>query len=240
MKTTKLLLGSIILLLFSLHVRGSNSPLEQRFQNNGALALRLEDNFSFPKHGHGKKSKQKQHVIKFNVVGVLTGQYQLAYEHGLNDKMSLQLSAGYISLSSSQTWDASSYSSTTSGFIIVPEFRYYFSEMPKKFYVAPFARIRSTTEKLTDTSSPIGKDVSYTNKTLSIGGGVVLGGQFLIADAVAVDIFIGPQYKSRSSKRTYDNAAVTDDDFNSKFVSFKIKDKAGVGVRFGVNIGFAF
>lgn len=182
----------------------------------------------------------KNNVIKTNLIGILGNQYQLAYERAFNEHMSAQLSVGYISTSSSQTIGSNSFESKTSGVIIIPEFRYYFTEAPKGVYVAPFARIRLVSEDLTDTSNPLNTDVSFEEKVSTVGGGAVFGYQFLIADAVALDIFLGPQYKSRSSSRTYDVHGVTDVDFSNKFIDFKIADKAGAGIRFGFNLGVAF
>lgn len=182
----------------------------------------------------------KSNVIKTNLVGILGGQYQLAYERAFNENMSAQLSLGYITTSGSQTTLGNSYESVTSGVIIIPEYRYYFSEAPNGVYLAPFARIRMVKQDLTDTSNPINTDVSFEEKVTTVGGGLVIGYQVLIAEAVALDIFLGPQYKSRSSSRTYDVDGVTDDDFHHKFFEFKIADKSGAGIRFGFNLGIAF
>ena len=181
-------------------------------------------------------------VIKVNPIGPIGGQYQAAYERAINKLMSLQLSAGYISLPKSETMGENSFKSTTTGFILIPEYRVYFKEAPMGFYGSVFGRWRSVTEKLTDTTVPSvtsGKNVSYTEKTNTIGGGLCLGFQYVVHDIFSIDIFAGPQFKSRTSKRTYDYC-VTDDDFNNKFIDFKIKDKAGFGCRAGISFGVMF
>jgi len=182
----------------------------------------------------------KDHAVKFNAFGAIIGQYQLAYEHPLNDKSSVQLSVGYFSSTSSQTLGTDKYESKTGGFLIIPEYRYYFNESMKGLYGAAFFRLRTSSNTLTDQSIPIGTDVSRKETGLTIGGGAVLGYQFLVADALVIDLFVGPQYKSRSSSITYDKAGVTDTDFQSKFLDFKIDDASGAGLRFGLNLGYAF
>jgi len=215
--------------------------------------------------GGGDQGDLPLNVIKWNPWGVIAGQYQFVYERALNEKMSVQLSAGYITFPTSQTIITNSYEAKTTGFIVIPEFRYYITNSkypaPKGFYLAPFARIRAVTQDLDDINvdPAFEKDVSYIDKVTTISGGVVLGGQALIADVLSLDFFIGPQYKTRNFTRTYDDPAlnapydpalntlnntdyelVGDEEFDSKYIQIKIKDKSGLGVRAGFIIGFAF
>jgi hypothetical protein len=185
----------------------------------------------------------KDNAIKLPLVGLFGGQYQLAYERALTDKITVNLSGGYIHRTSSQSWDYDRYTAVTSGFLVVPEARYYFKESMKGMYLGLFGRYKSTTQKLTDKSDDLmygGTDVSRETKTSSIGGGVVFGIQFLIADAFVIDMFMGPTVKSGSPKTTYNNAGVTDLDFESKFLDFKFADNSNVGLRAGVSVGYAF
>jgi len=186
------------------------------------------------------QAQEKKNVIKFNALGVLGSQFQLAYERGLTEKVSIQLSAGYITYNSSQTVFSNSYKSKNNGFIIIPEARYYFKEALDGAYLGAFARVRSVNTDLTDTSVPIGIDVSREEIAMTVGGGIVVGYQFILAERIVIDLFLGPQFKERSSSNTYKTYGVTDTDFNSKFIDFKVKDKGGLGVRMGVNFGIAF
>jgi len=178
----------------------------------------------------------KSNVIKTNIFGVFAGQFQLGYERVLNEKMSVQLMPGLVTFSSSGSssdfFGTDTYSATTSGFIIVPEFRFYptyaKNDVPKGFYAAPFFRLRMVTQDYYDTGLyPDYKNVSYVDKTTTIGGGLVLGYQFLMGDVFSFDIFISPQYKEKSTNRTYDDPNVTDDDFNRKYLQLKVKEKSG-------------
>jgi len=193
----------------------------------------------------------KDNAIKVNLFGAIVNQYLLSYERAFGEKLTGQLSLGYID----RTWEITSslyegsYQIGPRGFIVIPEVRYYFSEGIKGAYAGAFFRYRNVNQMVID-----GVDDSYTmsdgtevadldwsyhrNKT-SIGGGLVLGYQILISEAAVIDIFIGPQYKALSiGSIVYDSSDVTEDD-----VTILVEDKGesdGIGVRFGVNFGIAF
>lgn len=176
----------------------------------------------------------KDNVVKLNLFGLIVGQYQLAYERALNENLSVQLGAGIIS----REWDLSIGNSTNTqqdnGFIIIPEVRYYFSEAPKGVYGGAFLRYRSVTNSVEYTTfdqnlNTVNAKVEATRN--AIGGGLLIGYQVLISDAVGIDIQLGPQYKSVSTD-------FTNNDPNST-VTFEGED-SGVGVRFAINFGIAF
>lgn len=195
-----------------------------------------------------------QHVIKTNVLGYFVGQYQLAYEYAISNNFSAQLSGGFLTGNSSAT----GYKSTRTGFILIPEARFYFGgSAPKRMYIAAFGRYRHASNKLTDENFTPGgtgtqQNLSRKRKVNSVGGGLVLGYQVIVGQGFTFDIFAGPQYKSRSEHTVYDNDAlnapstlsdydnVGDELFNRKYLNFKIDDKAGMGLRFGFNFGYAF
>ena|SRR5436190_3488011 len=175
----------------------------------------------------------KDNAVKVNIVGAVIGQYQLAYERALNEHMSVQLSVGYVT----RSYDlAPVYTSKTSGFLVIPEFRYYFKESLQGAYAAAFFRYRgvTTTYDFLDETY----DYDYEEKRTSIGGGLVLGYQALISDAVVFDIFLGPQFKSASYKAKYDDNTLGTGFYDT--ISFKGVEDSGVGVRFGFNLGVAF
>jgi len=194
---------------------------------------------------------QYKGVVKTNPLGYFTGQFMFGYEHMLNERMSVQFMPGLISQSSSQTLLETSYEQKKSGFIVIPEFRYYLKPdnmgAPEGLYVAGLARVLSLTYDLTDTS-PVGgvyADVSRTDKRTVLGAGAVLGYAFFLDNGLSAEIFVGPQFKSVSFERTYDNfsnAEAGDAQFESKFVDVSLAglENSGAGVRFGVNVGFGF
>ena len=93
-------------------------------------------------------AQQVTHVAKTNPLGLFASQYQLGYEHGLNDNFSVQLSAGFMG-GSLEIEDGSSNSVLTQrpsiGFIAIPEARWYpgFSAC-EGFYLALAGRYRAT------------------------------------------------------------------------------------------------
>lgn len=168
-------------------------------------------------------------IIKVNPMGWFAGQYQLGYEHFLSEKVSVQLLPGAIfsttSLGLSDGNFISSYSATRSGFIVIPEFRYYLSdETPDGVYVAPFGRFRSVTTK-------VDEDPQSTRRREIMGGGFVLGYQHQLANGLAGEVFIGPQFKS--SSQSYTGAYEQYDDLD-------LGESDGTGIRFGLNVGFGF
>ena len=180
------------------------------------------------------QAQVKNNVVKANLFGFIVGQYQLAYERAINENWSVQLGAGVIS----REWDLSVGTSSTTqkdnGIIIIPEARYYFSESPKGAYAGVFLRYRSVTNKVDYPS--IDQNFNSVTRTLeatrtAIGGGVLIGYQVLLSDAVALDVQIGPQYKSV-------NLEIENNDPNST-VNLEGEDD-GIGVRFAFNFGIAF
>jgi hypothetical protein len=191
-------------------------------------------------------------TIKTNLFGWFGGQYQLGYEHVLNENMTVQLSVGILNGSSSSSYSnldsislySYAYEQDKSGLILIPEFRYYpnpSSSYMEGMYFAGFGRFRLSNWDLTDTGDegPFG-DVSREEKRTVLSAGAVIGYSYYLSNGFNVEIFAGPQFKTVSSTRVYDDATVGDQDFNSKFLDFSLAglENDGVGLRFGVNIGF--
>ncbi|MCG8326782.1 MAG: DUF3575 domain-containing protein [Chitinophagales bacterium] len=206
-------------------------------------------------------AQDQSNVIKLNVIGPIFGQYQVAYEKAIAPKLSLQLSAGYLAGksegNSSLNGDSYDYENQRSGFILIPEVRYYpFNNAPKGFFLGGFGRFRQATNDLTDSSNGtegIAQNLSRERIVTTIGGGGVLGFQWISKGGFSFDIFAGTGYKSRSTETTYDldtlNEKATNPDeydslgdelFNQKYLDFKLDDKEGWGLRFGFHFGYAF
>lgn len=200
-------------------------------------------------------------IVKTNPLGVFAGQYQFAYEHTLTSHVTLQLSLGYIgggneSGSASINGASYSYNVESSGFIAIPEIRYYFKDSaPKGLYMAALARYRYKQKDLTDHSNGtegIDQDLSRTKTIKAIGGGAVIGYQWVMNNGFVLDIFSGLTFKDRSTTYDYDNDALNAADpdpnydtigdrlFSEKYIDFKSDDKKGSAFRFGVNIGYKF
>lgn len=212
-------------------------------------------------------AQQYTSIIKTNPLGLFAGQYMIGYEHMLNDQMSVQLMGGAISSTGDQNSSTGAYNNrlerTKSGFIAIPEFRYYVSPdatgAPHGLYVAAFARVLSAKwdwNDVRDTGFSYydaeldmyfegDADVSRDDERVAVGGGIVLGYAYYTSGGAMVEAFIGPQFKSVSFTRTYENfddVDLGDAVFDQKYIDVSLggAENSGMGVRFGVNIGFGF
>tara|TARA_Y100000385_G_C12927455_1_gene565271 strand:- start:142 stop:732 length:591 start_codon:yes stop_codon:yes gene_type:complete len=166
------------------------------------------------------------HVVKFNPIGILANQYQLAYEHALNDHFSVQLSAGIMTgtaelsaTDSTGTIQGSLVASKRSGFIVIPEARWYPKGTAcKGVYLALAGRFRSVSNTNEESGDVLLKRTA--------NGGALLFGYQSQSD-IAWEFFIGPQIKIVNEESDYD-----DDNSSGLF-----GESDGVGLRFGVNFG---
>jgi hypothetical protein len=208
------------------------------------------------------QAKAQDNIIKTNIIGVFAGQYQLAYERAISPKFSVQLSAGYLAGksegSSSINGDSYGYDNKRSGFIFIPELRWYplsKAGAPRGLFIGGFGRLRQANNNLTDTGSGtegIAQNLSRKRDVTTIGGGGVIGFQWVSEGGFSFDIFAGTSYKSRKTDTVYNtqslNNASTDPNFdslgdelfNQKYLDFKLDDKDGFALRFGFHFGYAF
>lgn len=212
-------------------------------------------------------AQQYTSIIKTNPLGLFAGQYMLGYEHMLNDQMSVQLMGGFISSTGEQNSSLGTFNNrlerTKTGFIAIPEFRYYVSPdatgAPHGLYLAAFARVlsakwdwndvRDTGYSYYDAELDMyfegDANVSRDDERVAVGGGIVLGYAYYTSGGAMVETFIGPQFKSVSFTRTYEDftdVELGDAVFDQKYIDVSLggSENSGMGVRFGVNIGFGF
>ena len=169
------------------------------------------------------------HVVKINPFGLAVSQYQLAYEHALNENFSIQLSAGIMTGSTELTetdttggFETTLVTSDRSGYILIPEVRFYPKGTAcKGVYISLAGRIRSVTNTNAETGDVMLKR--------SANGAALLFGYQSQSD-IAWEFFIGPQFKSVSVESDYD-----DDNASGLF-----GESEGVGLRFGLNFGLGW
>jgi hypothetical protein len=173
-------------------------------------------------------AQERKNVVKMNLFSLAAATFNFAYERALNEKTSVQLDVAYTGVSSGGV--------KYSGYQIQPEVRFYFSQKgaPSGFYLAPFARYRSlgVSAQAADVDA-YGNVTTVTDKMTwnSVGGGLVLGGQWLLGGRVALGVFGGPAYYAHSFK--YEGSA------NSS--NFNIKGgTGGFSFRSGLTLGVAF
>ena len=157
----------------------------------------------------------KQNTIKINPINPFFGQYQLAYERMLNEKISVQLEGGIISMSQSGLID--DVKSEKSGFIALPALRYYFyrqSDDDPMFYYSINYRYRQLQERFADNEYQL-----YSNNYSRIynGVGITLGGQYYMFDVISIEVFCGLQYGVVTETYRFDNTNVTRKDFTEAF-----------------------
>lgn len=161
---------------------------------------------------------QKQNIIKANLVSPILKSGSFFYERILDTDKSLQLGIGFTSYSPVET--------KLSGIFITPEFRYYLTEgkeAPRGFYLAPYLRYQSL--NIEDKASGSKAELS------TIGGGVVVGHQWLFKNTIALDIFLGPSYNKGNAKSTDSQNQTT----------YTIPGAiSGFGLRSGITLGVAF
>ncbi len=182
--------------------------------------------------------------IRINTLGAMFGQYHVFYERAINDQFSAEFSAGLITRKNQISLDDVVLSESNAlGFIVMPEFNFYFNESLEGLYAGAFLRYKSVTTKYPDLNPTAELDWSYKTKRDLYGGGILLGYTYTVGDYLNVDIFAGPNFKGGSIKTTFDNEGVTEDDvpeFGVNFFDKLFSEKPGTGIRFGVNIGYAF
>ncbi|MFD1630118.1 DUF3575 domain-containing protein [Pseudopedobacter beijingensis] len=159
-------------------------------------------------------AQSEKNTIKINPISALLRTGSIFYEHKLSDQTSAQLGLAYTGMKLSDT--------KFSGLALTPEFRFY----PKQnaingLYTAAFLRYQDY--KVKDDAS--GAKGSYS----SMGGGILLGRQWVYNSAFTLDIFFGPSINSGKVK--------ADDGSAEPEISHGID---GFGLRAGISLGFAF
>lgn len=144
-------------------------------------------------------SYAQKNVVKLGILNLAYGDYNIAYERVLNDKSSLNLTAGYLKPSldlasindlikaDEGIWIQEIYG----GKNIALDYRFYTGEIaPKGFYLGPYLRYWDLELLLGDVVRPNNFDVN--TKLQSIGAGIQFGYQWLIAKKVSIDwYFLG-------------------------------------------------
>jgi hypothetical protein len=154
----------------------------------------------------------EKNVLKINTLCLILGTGSVFYERKLSDAMSGQLGVAYLNYKISGT--------KFTGLILTPEVRFYTKKNAiDGMYVAPYIRYQNYS--LSDNSAK--------GTLSSIGGGLLLGRQWIKASGFTMDLFFGGHYGSASLKATEGDVTT----FDTKLFS-------GFGFRVGFALGFAF
>lgn len=178
--------------------------------------------------GFISQAQAQKNVLKVNPLSLvlLTGNIQ--YERVINEAMSIQIGFLYSGFG----FETGGIRIGYSGIGLTPEFRYYVSnarkDAPRGVYIGPYVRYRNFTASVSD-----GQDEGSWNIN-SIGGGMVIGHQWLFGDAFALDMFIGPGFGSSNIKVVSTSGSVSSDDLRG------FGSGANPIFRAGFSIGAAF
>ncbi len=176
-------------------------------------------------------AKAQENVLKINIFSPIVRTASLFYERALNEKSSAQLGFFYTGYKISDT--------KFSGFGITPEYRYYLTgdDVLRGVYIGPFIRYQNFTLKNTYFESNYDSNGNYLGETekdgkatlSTIGGGVLIGHQWLFNDKISLDVFLGPSFNAGNLKVNSGSEDV-----------FSTGAFDGFSVRFGLTFGYAF
>lgn len=181
----------------------------------------------------------QNNALKLDIFQPIVNTAALSYEHKLDESSSFQLGLAATINYREDGFSFNSEGRRTSGFSILPEYRFYLSEKHpalEGFYVAPYLRYQHLSQK--------GQYEQYNNVTgtytirnseaslNAFGGGVVVGRHWIFKQRFSLDALLGPSYMV---------SGVTSDDSNvsrNDFLGFY--EDINYGIRGGVTFGIAF
>ncbi|TAH25995.1 MAG: DUF3575 domain-containing protein [Cytophagales bacterium] len=223
-----------------------------------------------------KKNDDPKNVVKLQLGSLFFGALHFQYERALTSKISVALGASYLiprSLPIAKYYEFDSTrinESNLSGFSLTPEVRFYLGkkDAPRGFYIAPYMRYNNYSMDF-DVDSRVNLKTGQKNveknfvgegKYTSIGGGVMIGAQWLIINKISIDWWIlGLGFNSTKmelvsrgdfSKLDLSNSVNEINSFDSPLINAKgyADDKEiraeltlpGLAFRGGLTIGYAF
>lgn len=210
------------------------------------------------------KVETRNNVIKPRLLGPLYGYYGLAYERVITEKISLGLTLGIWNRDLTNIYDQfaeediEDFSVRLSGINFIPEFRYYLSKKgaPRGFYIGAYIPYQtykfSGSGKFSFDNPPPGEPKGRVDADIKfsiIGGGFMLGSQWLIKDRISIEPFFGIGVAKYSidglivtieseelhGGQKYKETQDLTDDIPSTFLN-----RIFPTIRLGLNIGIAF
>jgi hypothetical protein len=180
--------------------------------------------------GSASAASAQSTVVKANIFSPLVKTGSFFVEQKLGEHNSFQLGGLFTKWGTGDTG--------LSGFAITPEYRMYLSGSKpalQGFYLGPFARYQNLTlsssyESYDESGNSTSAKAEAALNTL--GGGIVVGHQWLFKQRFSLDMFLGPSYNGGAIK--------VKDSGSSTAASFSAGAFSGFGVRSGVTFGLAF
>jgi Protein of unknown function (DUF3575) len=186
------------------------------------------------------QAQAQNNVVKLDIFQPIVNTAALSFEHKLSEASSFQLG---LSITANYREDGGFYTSTdgrkTSGFGIVPEYRFYLSEKHpamEGFYVAPFLRFQHLSQEgRYESFDPFTGNSTFRNIDATLnafGAGVVVGRHWIFKQRFSLDAQLGPSYMVSSVNSSDPNIGKDD------FLGFY--DDINYGIRGGLTFGVAF
>lgn len=193
-------------------------------------------------------------VLKVDIIQPIINTIALSFEHKLSESSSFQLGVagtfgykdnGHFNFFNGSTGYYYSGQSSTSGFSITPEYRFYLSEKhaaPEGFYVAPYVRyqyLRATTDYYGYNSGggyPYPTPTSTQSNEASLnafGLGVIVGKHWIFKKQFSIDLYIGPGYTFSDTSSNQPGYKPSKGDFVGQLGSNNNYDFRG-GASFGI------
>ena len=162
----------------------------------------------------GAATYAQSNALKINLLSPIVKTFNFQFERVISETGSLQIGFFYTGYSPEGI--------SFNGFGVTPEYRVYLGDdaAPDGFFVAPFFRYQTFNMKDADS----GDEGTFS----SLGGGVIVGRQWIFKEVVTFEAFLGPKYSSG-------NVEVT-----SGTDTFDTGVFDGFGLRAGITLGFAF
>ena len=184
-------------------------------------------------------------VIKLNPLSLFATTLNIKYERRISQRFSGQI--GFHIGQPRSKYRADSLERGIRYFFvgIAPEFRYYIAfnriANPKGLFVASFARYTFVKEHYSSFGIEPGiPGLLVGNARLErhvVSLGFLLGYQFMFKKKVSLDVFIGPQYNSSSTKREFACSVCSANAYTVGRPGIRYD---GVGLRSGIAVGYAF
>jgi len=180
------------------------------------------------------------------------------YEVAFKKKSSVQISIGYENAQYASSYRELQPTTDNTGigmvmeagmvsnkFLFAAAYRYYFLYSLRRLYVSSFIKIKTGNTTYKDLiKSEDFNDFDFNEKSFTGGFGLLAGYQVFLRKKIAFDFFIGPEYRYNSVYgRTFLYENVNQETFDKNRNIDKLNniyDKQGIGVRWGISIGYKF
>jgi hypothetical protein len=181
-------------------------------------------------------AQAQSNIIKLNTVSLLARTGSFFFEHKLNDTKSLNF--GIFSTNYQENHPAvglyTSDKTSLTGFGLTGEYRFYLSDNALRgFFIGPYLRFQhyDISEEVTYIKEYLNGATRTDKGSLNtVGGGAVMGAQWLVKSRISIEPFIGFGYAAGSVKNDSSNGG-----------GFHIHGGIqGLELRPGINIGYAF